>query len=85
MKSFLKVMKNHSKLELIKVRGLRIVSGGVLRPLENYRWWWKFNRWLGEQFPSFCIEIQAIMEKPATLSGADTSLCHVAAANTQFE
>ena len=64
MASFLKVMNKHSALKLIEVRGLRIISGGVLRPLENYRWWWKFNRWLGAQVPALCIEIQAIMEKP---------------------
>ncbi len=63
--SFLNVMNKHSALNLIEVRGLRIFSGGMLRTLENYRWWWKFNRWLGAQVPALCIEIQAIMEKPA--------------------
>ncbi len=63
--SFLTEMQRHSTLKLVEVRGLRIISGGILRPLENYRWWWKFNRWLGAQVPALCIEIQAIMEKPA--------------------
>lgn len=65
MALFLKAMNKHSALKLIEVRGFRIVSGGVLRPLENCRWWWKFNRWLGAQVPALCIEIQAMMEKPA--------------------
>jgi hypothetical protein len=70
MTSFLKEMEKHTHLKLIKVRGFRIVSGGILRPLENYRWWWKFNRWLGERLPAFCIEIQAIMIKPANMKPA---------------
>ena len=45
------------------VRGFRIVSGGLLRPLENYRWWWRFNRRLGELLPAACIEAQIIARK----------------------
>ena len=66
MGSFLREMRRNTKLQLIEVRGLRIISGGILRPLENYRWWWKLNRWLGAKVPGYCIEIQAIMEKPAS-------------------
>jgi SAM-dependent methyltransferase len=62
--SFLAAIKAHSRLELIKVRGFRVISGGLLRPLENYRWWWKFNRKLGELVPAACIEIQAILRTP---------------------
>jgi SAM-dependent methyltransferase len=62
--SFLHQFKKHSQLRVLKVRGFRVISGGLLRPLENYRWWWKFNRRLGELIPGACIEIQAIMEKP---------------------
>ncbi|HEX3537051.1 MAG TPA: class I SAM-dependent methyltransferase [Stellaceae bacterium] len=51
-------------LELAQVRGFRIISGGLLAPLENYRWWWRLNRRLGEWIPAACIEIQAIFEKP---------------------
>ena len=45
------------------VRGFRIVSGGLLRRLENYRWWWRFNRRLGEFLPALCIEAQIIARK----------------------
>ena len=45
------------------VRGFRIISGGLLRPLENYRWWWRFNRRLGELLPAACIEAQIIARK----------------------
>jgi SAM-dependent methyltransferase len=55
----------HSGLRFIEARGFRIVSGGVLRPLEERRWWWAFNRWLGARLPAACIEVQIVLEKPA--------------------
>lgn len=64
LSSFLAEIKAHSSLRLLKVRGFRVVSGGLLLGLENYRWWWKFNRRLGELVPGLCIEVQAILEKP---------------------
>lgn len=62
--SLLREFRAHSNLSLLKVRGFRIVSGGLLKGLENYRWWWRFNRRLGELVPGLCIEVQAIFEKP---------------------
>jgi ubiquinone/menaquinone biosynthesis C-methylase UbiE len=59
----LRKLKQNPKLRVVKIRGFRIISGGLLRPLENYRWWWKLNRRIGELLPAACIEIQAIMEK----------------------
>ena len=61
--SILRELKRNQKLRLLKVRGFRIISGGLLRPLENFRWWWRLNRRIGELIPAACIEIQAIMEK----------------------
>jgi SAM-dependent methyltransferase len=54
----------YSGLILIEARGFRIISGGILRPLEHHRWWWAFNRWLGAKIPAACIEVQVILEKP---------------------
>ncbi len=62
--SFLSAMKTHSGLRVVKVRGFRVISGGLLQSLDNYRWWWRLNRRVGEVIPAFCIEVQAIMEKP---------------------
>jgi uncharacterized membrane protein YkvA (DUF1232 family)/2-polyprenyl-3-methyl-5-hydroxy-6-metoxy-1,4-benzoquinol methylase len=70
--SFLAAMQAHSDLRLVKARGFRIVSGGALQWLDNYRWWWKLNRRLGELVPALCIEVQAVMEKPR--DGAEPSL-----------
>jgi 2-polyprenyl-3-methyl-5-hydroxy-6-metoxy-1,4-benzoquinol methylase len=65
-RSFLRQIMRHSKLKLIEVRGFRVISGGPLRPLEHYRWWWRFNRRLGALAPWACVEIQAIFEKSAS-------------------
>jgi 2-polyprenyl-3-methyl-5-hydroxy-6-metoxy-1,4-benzoquinol methylase len=63
MRSFLRELRKRPELTLVKVRGFRIVSGGLLRRLEDYRWWWRFNRRLGELVPAACIEIQVILKK----------------------
>ena len=62
--SFRRAMREHSGLMVRKARGFRVISGGLLRGLENYRWWWRANRRLGELAPALCIETQLIMEKP---------------------
>jgi hypothetical protein len=56
-------LRQHNELRLLKVRGFRVISGGLLRPLENFRWWWKLNRRIGDLIPASYIEIQAIMKK----------------------
>jgi SAM-dependent methyltransferase len=62
--SFLREVRHQlPQLELAQVRGFRIISGGLLAPLENYRWWWRLNRRIGAWIPGACIEIQAIFEK----------------------
>jgi 2-polyprenyl-3-methyl-5-hydroxy-6-metoxy-1,4-benzoquinol methylase len=50
-------------VKIQQVRGFRIVSGGFLRPLENYRWWWRLNRRIGQLAASLCVEIQVVMIK----------------------
>jgi SAM-dependent methyltransferase len=61
--SFRRLLRAYPNLRLVKARGFRIVSGGPLRPLENYAWWWRFNRRLGELLPALCIEAQFILVK----------------------
>jgi SAM-dependent methyltransferase len=64
LNNFKKLALAHSKLRFVAARGFRVVSGGVLRPLEERRFWWAFNRWLGARAPAVCIEAQLILEKP---------------------
>jgi SAM-dependent methyltransferase len=61
--SFLRELRKEPSLTVEAARGFRIVSGGLLRPLENHRWWWRFNRRLGEIVPALCIEAQIIARK----------------------
>ncbi|HXP72807.1 MAG TPA: methyltransferase domain-containing protein [Stellaceae bacterium] len=68
LRSFLEHVAARRDLHVPSVRGFRVISGGILRPLENYRWWWKFNRWLGARIPAACIEIQAIVQKSPAAS-----------------
>lgn len=63
MRSFMRHIGERRKLRLQSVRGFRVISGGILRPLENYRWWWRFNLWLGRRMPAACIEIQVVWRK----------------------
>lgn len=63
--SIKRLVKNNSDFELIDSRGYRIVSGGLLKPLDNFYWWYKLNRLLGRIFTPFCIEVQLILrQKP---------------------
>ncbi|MBV8977719.1 MAG: class I SAM-dependent methyltransferase [Alphaproteobacteria bacterium] len=62
--TFKRLLRQYTNLEINEARGFRIISGGILRPLENCRWWWQFNRWLGSKIPGACIEIQVIARKP---------------------
>jgi 2-polyprenyl-3-methyl-5-hydroxy-6-metoxy-1,4-benzoquinol methylase len=61
--SFLRELRKEPSLTVEAARGFRIISGGLLRPLENHRWWWRFNRRLGEIVPALCIEAQIIARK----------------------
>jgi hypothetical protein len=63
--SFLRLVRQTCpNLTIETTRGFRIISGGILRPLEYLRWWWRFNRLLGRLVPSLCIEIQVVAQKP---------------------
>lgn len=61
--TFTRLLKQTGQWNILQKRGFRIVSGGILRKLEFYKWWWRFNRFLGNIFPSLCIEIQIVATK----------------------
>lgn len=46
-----------------RCRGFRILSGGPLAPLEDYAWWYRFNRRLGDIAPSLCTEVQLLARR----------------------
>lgn len=67
--SFLRLVRGECpNLTIETTRGFRIISGGILRPLEHCRWWWQLNRRLGRLVPSLCIEVQLIAHKPKSRS-----------------
>lgn len=61
--SFLKALQTHGQFDIQTTRGFRILSGGILRPLENHRWWWQLGRFTGRVAPGLCTEIQVIAVK----------------------
>ena len=63
--SFRRLLRRVPGLAVEQARGFRIISGGLLRPLEYFRWWWRLNRRLGELMPALCIEAQFVLRKSA--------------------
>lgn len=63
-RTFVGDIVKHSQLEVLDARGFRVISGGLLRGLENYRWWWATNRSLGAVLPGLCTELQLVCRKP---------------------
>jgi SAM-dependent methyltransferase len=61
--SFRRMLRRYPELRLVEERGFRIISGGVLRPLENLHWYWRANCWIGSRLTAFCPEAQFILEK----------------------
>jgi len=62
-RSFIDLIQKLTTLKIESIRGFRVVSGGILRPLENLRPWWQLNRWIGRRVPWICTEIQVIAHK----------------------
>jgi SAM-dependent methyltransferase len=53
----------HPSFDVRSCRGFRIVSGGPLSRLEDYAWWYRFNRCIGHALPWFCSEVQLVVRK----------------------
>jgi SAM-dependent methyltransferase len=58
-----RLVSDGTGLDVRCARGFRVVSGGILAPLEDRRWWWRLNTWLGETVPWLCIEAQVVASK----------------------
>jgi SAM-dependent methyltransferase len=61
--TILRKLNQSPQLQILEIRGFRVISGGLLRPLENCHWWWKLNRHIGAIVPAACVEIQIIAKK----------------------
>jgi SAM-dependent methyltransferase len=51
-----------TRFDEVEARGFRIISGGILRNLENHEWWYRFNRRLGRWLPGLCVEVQLLVK-----------------------
>lgn len=70
--SFLRLVRQSCPgLMIESTRGFRIVSGGILRPLEYCKWWWQLNRQIGRRVPGLCIEVQVVAKKPVSRSNIE--------------
>ena len=47
------------------LRGFRVTSGGLMRPLEQRAWWYRANRRFGARFPGLCTEVQVLATRDA--------------------
>ena len=70
LRSFLQAIRRNTPLEVERSQGYRIVSGGPLRMLEHYQWWYRLNRRIGAMLPAWCTETQVIARKPAAAAVA---------------
>lgn len=65
LRSFVAEFLRYSGLTMQEVHGFRIISGGILKPLENHKWWYSLNHHIGRIVPGLCTEIQVIARKAA--------------------
>lgn len=63
VRQFRQLLREYSDVRVIAERGVRLISGGPFRRLENHRWFWSLNRLGGEWFPGLCPEIQIVAIK----------------------
>jgi SAM-dependent methyltransferase len=63
--SFVRAIESLETVSIVECRGFRMVSGGWLRSLENYRWWWDLQRSMGLVAPGLCTEVQVLVRKTA--------------------
>ena len=73
--SFTDLISQSGALEVQKVQAFRWVSGGILAPLENLEWWYRFSRRVATAAPSLAVEVQVIAHRPVA-PGPSIALPH---------
>jgi len=61
--SICQLLERVGNLTVREARGFRLFSGGPLGFLENTHGWYRFQRFLGRHFPSWCTEVQILATK----------------------
>ncbi|MEX0886758.1 MAG: methyltransferase domain-containing protein [Phycisphaeraceae bacterium] len=62
-RSFAEMVHQTRELAIQDVRAFRCMSGGLLAPLENFHWWYRFNRHAATRLASFATEIQVVARR----------------------
>lgn len=61
--SLRRLVRSVGAFDEIDARGFRAASGGVLAPLEDHRWWWRWNAFWGRHLPWLCAEVQVVLRR----------------------
>lgn len=62
-RSIKRLVSAHNRFSISNSYGVRMISGGLISSLEDFLWWYQFNRWLGRLVPSLCTEIQIVARR----------------------
>ena len=68
MKKTAGLMEKTGLFDISSVNGFRIASGGILGPLEDLRFWWRLNAFIGKIVPSLCTEIQVTAKRGSSMA-----------------
>lgn len=69
---FTRLIEGSGEFRVRRVQAFRCVSGGILKRLENYEWWYRLSRSVATAASPLAIEIQVIADR-LPLSAADAS------------
>jgi SAM-dependent methyltransferase len=56
-------VERSTSLEVVDVRGFRVVSGGAIEFLEDHEWWYRASLRLAQALPWLCTEVQLVARK----------------------
>lgn len=61
--TFRRLVSRGGAFEVRSLRGFRSASGGILSPLEDWRWWWRLNGAVFGALPWFAAEVQVVARR----------------------
>jgi DNA-binding PucR family transcriptional regulator len=56
-------VERSTSLEVVDVRGFRVISGGAIEFLEDHEWWYRASLRLAQALPWLCTEVQLVVRK----------------------
>lgn len=61
--SILALLERETALQVVDVRGFRVISGGAIEFLEDHEWWYRTSLRLARALPWLCTEVQIVARK----------------------